>query len=120
QDDGKWDRDPRFQQELRGRTVGFWGYGGLARETARLAKALGLTVHVFTRHGVKPRLSDFTPPGTGDPDGKLPDRVFLAGQEHEFLAGLDYLILAVPRTKSTTGMVGEAELKALPQTAFLL
>ncbi|HZY90829.1 MAG TPA: NAD(P)-dependent oxidoreductase, partial [Gemmataceae bacterium] len=43
-----WERAPRFQQEIRGRTVGLWGYGGIGRETARLAKALGLTVHVLS------------------------------------------------------------------------
>ena len=51
QEHGVWDRDRRFQRELRGLTVGFWGYGGIARETARLAKALGMHVHVLTRVG---------------------------------------------------------------------
>ena len=49
QEQGRWDRDPRFQQEVRGRVVGLWGYGGIGRETARLAKAFGLTVHALTR-----------------------------------------------------------------------
>src|SRR5258708_376133 len=115
-----WDRDVQFQREIRGKTVGLWGYGGIGRETARLAKALGLTVHVLARHGVKPRHSDFTLPGTGDPDCLLPDRVFLSGQKREFLAGLDFLILALPKTQSTTGLVGETELQALPRTAFVL
>ncbi|MCX6620861.1 MAG: hypothetical protein NTY38_07230, partial [Acidobacteria bacterium] len=26
-----WDRDARFQQEIRGKTVGIWGYGGIGR-----------------------------------------------------------------------------------------
>jgi len=97
-----------------------WGYGGIGREIARLAKALGLTVHVLTRSGVKPRRDDFTPPGTGDPDGVLPDRVFRQGvDDREFLASLDFLILALPRAKTTTGLIGEAELRALPKTAFV-
>ncbi len=33
-----WDRSEVFQRELRGMTVGLWGYGGLGRETARLAE----------------------------------------------------------------------------------
>jgi phosphoglycerate dehydrogenase-like enzyme len=115
-----WERAPRFQQEIRGRTVGLWGYGGIGRETARLARALGLTVHVLSRFGVKPRRDAYTLPGTGDPDGVLPDRVFTAGQEPEFLAGLDFLVLALPRTQRTTGMVGAKELQALPRSAFVL
>jgi phosphoglycerate dehydrogenase-like enzyme len=100
--------------------VGLWGYGGIGRETARLAKALGMTIHVLSRLGVKPRRDDFIPLGTGDPEGALPDRVFLSGQEREFLSGLDFLILALPRTRTTTGLIGESELHALPRTAFVL
>src|SRR5215831_5593458 len=37
-----WDRAAVFQREIRGLTVGIWGYGGIGRETARLAKALGM------------------------------------------------------------------------------
>jgi phosphoglycerate dehydrogenase-like enzyme len=117
---GRWERADRFQQEVRGRVVGLWGYGGIGRETARLAKAFGMTVHVLTRSGVEPRQNTFVLPGTGDPEGILPDRVFLAGQAREFLSGLDFLILALPHTKESDGMIGEAELKALPRTAFIL
>ena len=120
QEHGVWDRSDRFQYEVRGRTVGFWGYGGIGRETARLAKAFGLRVHAFARSGVKPRHDAYTPAGSGDPDGVLPDRVFTAGQELEFLATLDYLVLALPLTSHSRGMIGERELKALPKSAFVL
>ena len=120
QEHGIWDRQARFQKELRGLTVGIWGYGGIGRATARLAKALGLTVHVLSRHGVGPRDDIYIVPGTGDPAGVLPDQVFLAGQELEFLSGLDFLILSMPQTLSTQGSIGEAELKALRPTAYIL
>jgi phosphoglycerate dehydrogenase-like enzyme len=120
QDGGVWDRGARFQNEIRGMTVGIWGYGGIGRETARLAKALGLAVHVLSRRGVGPSGDVYCVPGTGDPEGRLPDRVFLAGEERRFLAGLDFLILAMPLTPSTEGIVGEVELRALPRTAYLL
>jgi phosphoglycerate dehydrogenase-like enzyme len=120
QDQGHWERHKRFEQEVRGRVVGLWGYGGIGRETARLAKAFGALVHVMTRAGVKPRPTFYVQPGTGDPGGLLPDRVFVAGQEQAFLAGLDYLVLALPRTRQSEGMVGEPELQALPRTAFVL
>ena len=120
QEQARWERGERFEQELRGRVVGLWGYGGIGRETARLAKAFGMTVHVMTRSGVKPRHNIFAQAGTGDPEGVLPDRVFVAGQEREFLSGLDFLVLALPRTRESNGMVGEEEFKALPRTAFVL
>jgi phosphoglycerate dehydrogenase-like enzyme len=120
QERAAWERDDRFQQEIRGRVLGLWGYGGIGRETARLAKAYGLTVHTLTRSGVRPRMNVYTPPGTGDPEGVLPDCVFVAGQEEEFLSGLDFLVLALPHTRQSNGMVGEKELRALPRTAFVL
>ena len=120
QDAGVWDRGARFQREIRGLTVGLWGYGGIGRETARLAKAMGMRVHVLSRNGVEPAMNVYCVPGTGDPGGVLPDRVFLKGQELEFLRGLDFLILAMPLTSTTEGIVGEPELRALPPCAYLL
>jgi phosphoglycerate dehydrogenase-like enzyme len=120
QQEGRWERLPRFEQEIRGRVVGLWGYGGIGRETARLAKALGMTVHVLTRTGVRPRGNTYVQPGSGDPEGVLPDRVFQSGQERDFLSSLDFLVLALPHTQQSNGMVGEAELRTLPRSAFVL
>ena len=120
QDAAVWDRSAIFQREIRGLTVGLWGYGGIGRETARLARHMGLRVHVLTRSSVEPRRDVFTVPGTGDPEGVLPDRIFRAGEELSFLGGLDFLVVALPLTKNTEGVIGERELQALPRTAFLL
>lgn len=115
-----WDRSSRFQTEIRGSTVGLWGYGGIGRETARLAKAMGMHIHVLVRESVKERNLSYCVPGTGDPAGVLPDRVFPADRQTEFLQQLDFLILALPLTKQTEGMIGEAQLRALPSSAFIL
>lgn len=120
QEAGVWDRGAEFQREIRGLTVGIWGYGGIGRETARVAKALGMAVHVMSRQGVGPRANTYCLDGTGDPAGTLPDRVFVGGQEREFLADLDFLILSMPLAASTAGIIGENELRALPRTAFVL
>lgn len=121
QDAAIWDRGAVFQRELRGSTVGLWGYGGIGREVARLAKHMGLRVHVLTRSGeVKPRTGVYTVPGTGDVEGALPDRVFSAGETASFLAGLDFLVVAVPLTKATEGVIGETELRALRPHAYVL
>ena len=117
-----WDRPARFQQEIRGSVVGIWGYGSIGRETARLAKAMGMKVVVLD----KVILNSSTMPdiysveGTGDPDALLPDRIFAPGEEKQFLKELDFLILSMPLTNSTKGIVGENELKALPQKAYIL
>lgn len=120
QDHAVWDRGARFQQEVRGRTLGVWGYGGIGREAARLAKALGMTVWVMTRDGVRPRHDTYAEPGSGDPDGTLPDRVFTLQDWREFVGRLDFLLLALPHTKASDGLIGANVMAALPRTAYIL
>lgn len=120
QEAGVWGRSATFQQEIRGSVLGIWGYGGIGRETARLAKLMGLKIYVMSRQGVSPRLNIYCMPGTGDPQGGLPDKVFFQGQEKEFLSALDFLVLSMPLTKTTDGIIGEEELKCLPRSAFIL
>ncbi|MBM3796752.1 MAG: D-2-hydroxyacid dehydrogenase [Acidobacteria bacterium] len=121
QDAALWDRGARFQREIRGMTLGLWGYGGIGRQTARLARALGMRVHVLTRGGaIPPRENVYRVEGTGDWNGTLPHRVFRAGDEDSFLRELDFLVVSLPLTKATEGLIGERELRALPRSAFLL
>lgn len=115
-----WDRSERYQAEVRGRTVGFWGYGGMARETARLAKAMGLRVHALTRNGVQPQTNIYCVPGTGDPAAILPDAVFTYKEKVHFLGGLDYLVMGLPLNEQTHGIVSAEDLNALPSTAQVL
>jgi len=115
-----WDPDARFQGEIRGATIGIWGYGGIGRETARLAKCFGLRVWVLDVAPPGRRDGMYRVPGVGDPDGMLPDRVFLFDQRFEFLSGLNYLVLTMPLTPKTRGIVGARELAALPKSAYVL
>jgi phosphoglycerate dehydrogenase-like enzyme len=120
QQQANWERADRFQQDIRGKTLGLWGYGGIGRATARLAKAYGMNVHAMTRSGVRPRIDTYVEPGTGDPEGTLPDRIYTLAEASAFLGGLDFLVLSLPRTQQTDGMIGEEQLRSLPRTAFVL
>jgi phosphoglycerate dehydrogenase-like enzyme len=120
QDGEVWDRAAVFQNEIRGKTVGIWGYGGIGRETARLARSLGMQVYVMAREAVGQRSNSYSVPGTGDPEGVLPHRVFTPKQLPDFLADLDFLVLAIPLAPSTEGIVGEAELRGLPRRSYVL
>ncbi len=115
-----WEATARFQGEIRGATVGIYGYGGIGRETARLAKALGLRVWVLARGPIKRRDLTYRVEGTGDPEGALPDRVFSPAEKLEFLSALDYLVMAVPLSAQTRGTIGARELAALPESASIL
>jgi len=115
-----WDRGARFQQEVRGRTLGIWGYGGIGQETARLAAAMGLRIHVLTRTGrIAPR-ERFRVPNTGDAAGTLPKRVFSTMEAEQFCQALDFLLLAIPQTPVNEGLLNRRLFEALPDHAYLL
>lgn len=120
QDNGIWDRSKRFQHEIRGSVVGIWGYGGIGRETARLAKVMGMKVYVMSREGIKSRENIYCVEGTGDAGGIFPDKVFLKEEKEAFLSAVDFLIIAMPQTETNQGIIDEAELKMLKKSAFLL
>lgn len=50
----------------------------------------------------------------------MPQRTFVLAQMAEFLPQLDFLILTVPLTANTCGMIGERELRMMKPTAYLL
>ena len=123
QKDKTWDRSAKFQTELRGSLIGFYGYGGVARQTARLAKNMGLKIWALDRTD-KPERRDpdkvYCLEGTGDPDGTLPDRFFSAEQTADFLPELDYLIISTSLTSATEGIIGERQLRMLKPSAVLI
>lgn len=120
QDSQIWDRSSKFQSEIRGSVVGIWGYGGIGRETTRMAKALGMKVHVLNRTIPGERVNTYGTLGTGDVNATLPDKVFLMNEKRDFLSGIDFLIMAIPQTSSTINIIGEEELKMLRPHVFLL
>ena len=102
---------------------GILGYGSIGRQVARVCTALGMDVHAYTFH---PRPTDesrrddgYAPPGLGDPDGSLPRKWFSGTEKHElheFLAsGLDLLVIALPLTDKTKGLIGKDEFAAMAQ-----
>lgn len=121
QDSATWDRDARFQREIFGSTVGIWGYGGIGRQSARLAKALNMKVNVMTLDGeLEDRSNCWLEEGCGDLEGNFYDKIFALNDKEEFLSELDFLIMAIPLTPHTTGIVGATELAMLPEHAFVL
>jgi phosphoglycerate dehydrogenase-like enzyme len=115
----RWTRYP--PAELRGATLGIVGYGSIGREVGRLAKAFGMKVlAVKRRTQVRQELGSFAIPVLGDPWGTLPDALYGPEQLGQMLAQCDYVVLAVPLTPQTRGMIGEAELRAMKPTAYLV
>jgi phosphoglycerate dehydrogenase-like enzyme len=120
QQERRWDRDARFQSEIRGATLGIYGYGGIGRETARVSQPFNLKIWVLERGPIRSDERTYRVPGTGDPEGRLPQRVFSLDEKFEFFAGLDFLLLSLPLTPKTEGIIGAKELQALPPSACIL
>jgi phosphoglycerate dehydrogenase-like enzyme len=107
-------------RELRGKTLGILGYGAIGREVARLASAFGVRVLATRRAGRPAAFDGWTPPGTGDPAGTIPERFYDLSELPALLPECDMLVLALPLSAQTRHLIGQAELALMRPHAFLV
>jgi len=106
---------------LRGSTVGIVGYGSVGREIARIAQVFGMEVLAVKRDVRQPAEHEsYTLPGSGDPDGLYFHRLYPPEALVSMVRVCDFVVLAVPLTESTRGMVSEAVFEAMKPTAYLI
>jgi phosphoglycerate dehydrogenase-like enzyme len=106
QEAARWEQfDVAF---LRDQTLGVIGYGGIGRETARLAHALGMKVLAVRRRAPSPE---------NDP---LLERSFTRDQLNEMLSLSDFVLAAAPLTPETQGMVGYGEFHFMKPTSVFI
>jgi phosphoglycerate dehydrogenase-like enzyme len=123
---GRWPPDaqrwPLFvPTELRGATLGVIGYGSIGRELARMATtALGMRVLACKRDPSRRADDGYRLPGTGDPDGAMPEAWFPPARLHDLLARSDVVVMSAPLTIETRAMIGVAELAAMKPSAFFV
>jgi len=123
---GGWPPDaqrwPLFvPSEVRGATLGIIGYGSIGRELARIAKsAFGMTVLAGKRDPSRRADDGYCLPGTGDPEGRLPDEWLGMGQLDALLARSDVVVLCAPLTADTRDLIGEAALRRMKPSAYFV
>ena len=93
---------------LRSKTMGIVGLGHVGRSVARIAKAFDMRV-VATRRSAKQAGR-----------ARHVDLVLPAGRLHDLLAESDFVALTLPLTGESNEMIGEAELRAMKPTAYLI
>jgi len=95
--------------ELRGKTVGIVGLGKVGGEIARLARAFGMRVLAIRRSA------------TGREEGVAGvDEIFSPNEFLQMLPECDFVVLTVPLTPETRGLIAEVELKAMKATAYII
>ncbi|MEO0999660.1 MAG: hydroxyacid dehydrogenase [Pseudomonadota bacterium] len=102
---GGWPRGRLQGREVAGKTLGLLGFGAIARETARRAAALGMTVAAH------------------DPHIAAEDPAWAGARRLGFgalLAEADVLSLHVPLTEATRGVIGAEALAVMKPDAVLI
>jgi phosphoglycerate dehydrogenase-like enzyme len=93
---------------LTDKTVGIVGFGRIGREVARVVRCFGMKV-VATRRTAS----------EGDVEENV-DLLLPVARLHELLGQSDFVVLALPLTEESRGIIGEAELRAMKPTARLI
>jgi phosphoglycerate dehydrogenase-like enzyme len=107
--------------ELRTATVGIVGYGAIGREIARLVKVFGGRVLAAKRDAKTPEDREhFAFEGTGDPEGLMFDRLYPSRALPTMVKECDFLVVTVPLTESTQGLIGERIFRAMKPGSYLI
>lgn len=91
-----------------GQTLGIVGYGSIGRAVAVRARALGMNVLGLRRVSQTPT------------DDSLIDEVYEREQLLEMLPQCDYVVVTVPLTEQTRGLIGNAEFTAMKNSAVVI
>jgi len=106
---GNWTPERPYLTELRGRRLLILGFGHIGAELARWGQFMEMKVTALTRSPDKARgqaPAGCTVGGLSELKARLPEA--------------DFVVLAIPATGETTGIIGEAELRLMKPTAFIV
>ena len=104
------DWTPRYEPAraflLHGKTALILGYGSIGQNIGRMLKGIGMTVIGTVRSGVLQR--------------PFADEIHPQSALPTLLTRADFLIIALPLTDETRGLIGASELSHLPEDAILI
>lgn len=107
--DGRWDRsvgEELYGWDVHGKTLGILGYGRIGQALAqRAAMGFNMPVLYHTR----------TPVASG-----LPEGCAKAATLHEVLVNSDFVVMVLPLTEQTRGMIGPQEFALMKPGAILI
>lgn len=101
-------RKPAPSLLLKGKTVLILGYGKIGRRIARICSSLGMNVIAIKRKAIM------------DETDRFAKEIHTPQKLHELLPRAQFLIVALPLTQETNGLIGESELDLLPTDSVLV
>jgi phosphoglycerate dehydrogenase-like enzyme len=104
---GVW--EPFDVTMVSGQTLGIVGYGSIGRAVAARARALEMKVL-----GLRRRVSQQSQ------QDSLIDQVYASEQRLEMLSRCDYIVMTVPFTEQTRGLIADAEFAVMKKNAVLI
>lgn len=90
---------------LSGMTAGIIGFGGIGRATARFMCAFGMRIYAINQSGTSPEPTEFV--------GTLQDLEYV-------LRSSDVVIISLPLTKTTKGLIGKEQLAWMKPDTILV
>ena len=103
---GLW--EPFDVTMVSGQTLGIVGYGSIGRAIAARARALEMKVLGLRRVLQTPT------------EGSVIDEVYASKQILEMLPRCDYVVVALPLTEQTRGLIGDAEFAVMKKNAVVI
>jgi phosphoglycerate dehydrogenase-like enzyme len=91
--------------ELHHKTVGIIGVGAIGKETAKIAKAFGMTVLGVRRSGLQE---------------EYVDEMYTLEQLNDILPKCDYVVVTLPLTPETRHLFGVEQFNAMKPTSFFI
>jgi phosphoglycerate dehydrogenase-like enzyme len=114
-------RFDRFRPlDLDGSTVGIVGYGSVGREVGRLCQAFGAKVLATKRNLKAVGENGYALDRHGDPGSDVPERLYPPQALRSMAALCDFLVVTVPLTSETRGLINRAVLQEMKPTACLI
>ena len=115
------DRGDIFQpKELNQSTVGIVGYGSIGRQAAKLLTVFGARVLATKQDARRPTDDGYRLVGVGDPAGDFLKRLYPAEAMNSMLKECDFVVVCVPLTDDTQGLIGERQLEKMKPSAYLV
>ena len=96
--DGSWHQNRQRDMSdrvLRGTTVGFIGYGAIARQSAVLCKAMEMRVAASLGRLAKWQQLTYRSAGSGDPEGGISEQCFALDDLPQVVGEFDWIVLGL-------------------------